>query len=410
MDPKAASAPATDAMDTSMLEDLLGMFGGDAPHNHGGHAADECLVCYDVKDAANRGHTHQHSHFGRCGHGHLLCNNCADKVHRCPLCRDIKEGWESYVMATEALQDGRPCDEVSDTRATSVFLPLDDDAAPSCSAAPAAAPAPNNLNLSSSQLDAELDAFLTEVTPGLVGDALAGAVPTTGWHNHSQPQQPTTQPHQSAPATNTPLGDNAEVPMEEEPASAPPRAGRSRRRTAGVNRRNTSPAPPARKSASRQPQSAAKPAQRANTVTQDPDNPFAAYGVPDDEVELVSFKDFQALMQYHNFSSEQVAAGKRFRKRLKNRRQVMLYADKQRKSSKSLKVQNEELMVQVQALTEENEELKGRNHFLEQTLEYLEQARTDAVNECSALQQQMLQLTTQMNELGFFDDHMVSLE
>mmetsp|Transcript_66911 Transcript_66911/g.93080 ORF Transcript_66911/g.93080 Transcript_66911/m.93080 type:complete len:427 (+) Transcript_66911:145-1425(+) len=400
IDPKVAG-PMTDSID-SMLEDFLGSFSSD--HHHHAGQAEECLVCYDPLSTTH-GH---HRCFARCGHGSMLCNNCADKLHRCPMCREIKEGSESYVLATEALQEGRSCDEqFGDSRATSFFLPDgEENGAPSCSAAPLPdpfpSPAQSSPDANSELMEAEVDAFLEE--------ALSGQTQTAGW-----PQQENQQEHQHAEQLHQPTEqfgapaptENEPVPMDEEPTqSARGSSGRPRRQNAGSRRRTTSPAP---KAARKQTQQRPK-IKRSNTVSKDPDNPFAQHGVPDDDVELVTFKEFQALMKRLNLSSEEVAAGKRFRKRLKNRRQVMMYADKQRVNTASLKVQNNQLMEQVQMLTQENEELKERNHFLEQTLEYLEQARTDAVNECSQLQQQMLELTTQMNELGFFDDHMVSLE
>lgn len=415
----------TDSIDT-MLDDFMQVFQHHTPadnhtHRSTGQGPDECLVCYDTKSETDA----EHGLFRRCGHGAMLCNNCADRVHRCPLCREIKEGWESFVMATEALQGGRPCDEqFGDSRETSFFLPshTDDDDGVSCSAAPA--PTTTSVPSLDHQLDAELDAFLGAVTPA--DGPLAGTAPPAPTQqyddNHHHQQNAVNQQH---------ADPNEPVAMDEEPRSVVSAApeGRPRRKGAGTRRETTSPspAPSATHSPSRrrrrideaqlaaqpepeQQQEEPAPHQRSDAVSDDPDNPFAKYKVRDDDVEFTQFKQFQALMMQHNFTSKELAAGKRFRKRLKNRRQVMMYADKQRVNTASLKSQNTELVRQMQNLQGENTDLKSRNHYLEQTLEYLEQARTDAVNECSSLQDQMLRLTSQMNELGFFDDHMVSLE
>jgi len=139
-------------------------------------------------------------------------------------------------------------------------------------------------------------------------------------------------------------------------------------------------------------------------VSREADNPFAVFNVPDYDVEQLSFGEFQQLMKSKKFTSSQVAAGKRFRKRLKNRRQVMLYARKQQVGARSLQQQNQQLTRKVDELARENTELRDKNLFLNQTLEYLEQARTDAVNECQSLQQQMHMLTSTMNDLGYFDE------
>jgi hypothetical protein len=376
LDPKLSSGPSSsphspDSLDT-MLDEVMGVFQGSS-HEHGfgdglGHSADDCLVCYEHKELSG---LPRHSHFSRCGHGEHLCNGCATRLYRCPFCRDIKEGWETYVHATEALQNnGCSAD--------------DDDGNPSCSA-----PAPSAANQAfNDALNREINDFVEQ---HIAPDDSDGAGPAPmSWD--SAAVEPPAASFQHAPPR--PMGaevTDAAKMDEDHPQSLHDQSDNSSDRAGSVLLDR-------------------KPRANDTTVSDDKDNPFAQHGVPDVEVEMMPFKEFQTLMRTHNFSAAEQAAGKRFRKRLKNRRQVMLYADKKRVSASSLKSKNTELMEMVEQLKHENTELKERNHFLEQTLEYLEQARTDAVNECSALQEQMLRLTSQMNDLGFFDQQMVNLE
>lgn len=400
-DLKMDSAPAPDHAEVSpsfdtMLDELMQSFQPSAP-SHGAH---ECIVCYEYKDSAT-----QHNHYSRCGHGHMLCNNCADKVHRCPLCREIKEGYETFVMATEALENANepPCGH-------------EHEHTPSCSgqtteAQPVQHPPqrPSTGTGLPAELDAELDAFLDATRPvvpegghpDVVEQGLPAPAPDADWTAALTFGQPPAHPPANmvldGPATPDGLPSEDEVP-----ALGGQQHRRGRGRTSATRRRDrpteAAPAP-------------VQPHQRSSThVSPDKDNPFASVGVPDEQVEMLPFKEFQALMKRHNFGAAQMATAKKFRKRLKNRRQVMLYADKKRVTTASLRSTNIQLAEKMRELQEENDELKDRNHFLEQTLQYLEQERDDALHECSALQEQMNELTSQMNALGFFDGQMINLE
>ena len=399
----------------AMLDSFLSAFNLSDHTSHSAEDCHECLVCYEKKDA--RGGA-DHGNFLRCGHGKHLCAPCSEKLLRCPLCRDIKEGYESYVLATEALQGGRPCDDQWDAGRTSLYLPAgadDDDSSPSCSAAPA--PTMDVSVAPTDALNLGADVFFG-VEGGMTPPPLAGPAPPS-WAvvepvetineddeamviEEEEKGEESTEPEPELTATGRPKRRAAQSPAwrqhdnEATPEPEAPSRALARKR------------PPA--SPSPQPSFEDEPPQRTNHVSREPDNPFAAFNVPDYDVEQLPFAEFQQLMKSKRFTPTQMAAGKRFRKRLKNRRQVMLYARKQQVGARSLQAQNSQLTRKVEELARENSELRDKNLFLEQTLEYLEQARTDAVNECQSLQQQMHQLTTTMNDLGFFDNDLVNME
>eukprot|EP00040_Diaphanoeca_grandis_P023783 m.129877 g.129877 ORF g.129877 m.129877 type:complete len:300 (-) comp29439_c0_seq1:65-964(-) len=90
-------------------------------------------------------------------------------------------------------------------------------------------------------------------------------------------------------------------------------------------------------------------------------NPFTTIGLSEDQVCDMPFKCLKALMEEHKFSKEMTCQGKCYRRRLRNRRQVMAYAARKReKASKECKI-NSDLRQRVGSLCERKQQLEEDN-------------------------------------------------
>jgi len=353
------------------------------PSDDGGHGADEeCVVCYEKRCLAS-----PHQVFARCGHGALMCGNCAAKLDRCPICREIKEGRETYVLATEALQTHR-CHVPTDSDETgSLDLDLPGLEHGSCTAAPMPElPAPSQLEMQALAEKRIADAAeqladaaaVDEIEKMLRQDIEGGDCENSEVDNGAVMES-------SASWVARQFGLDLSLPQEVQQLS---------NRDLSQPQREPLPAPP-RKSSSHSKRLRVKSTSKG-TVTKASDNPFAKHNVPDQVVEGLPHSEFVQLMKTHGFTAKQVTAGKRFRKRLKNRRQVMQYADKKRVGEGVLREENAVLHGKVAQLQRENHQLRATNEQLARSRDFFEIARATAIRDAEQLQAELTAMHAQL--------------
>jgi hypothetical protein len=122
------------------------------------------------------------------------------------------------------------------------------------------------------------------------------------------------------------------------------------------------------------------------------DSPFASIGLTDTKVCAMPFQELIEAMNAAGFSKQQVAAGKLYRKRLKNRQHVMEYSSRKKQSTASIAEENKALKASIIALTAQNTELTNINKRLNLQVEEANKAQAQTRFEMSALQEQIVQL------------------
>lgn len=131
----------------------------------------------------------------------------------------------------------------------------------------------------------------------------------------------------------------------------------------------------------------------------DQDNPFKGTGLTDDDVCDLPFNDLIKIMKEKNFTADMIERGKKHRKRLKNRKQVMSYANRKKTSNNVTQMQNVQLEESIQALNRENSSLALQNKKLDQVVRS-RNMQSEAIASANALMMQQIEaLKRQLDQM-----------
>jgi hypothetical protein len=131
----------------------------------------------------------------------------------------------------------------------------------------------------------------------------------------------------------------------------------------------------------------------------DLDNPFKGIGLSDDEVCDIPFPDLVKAMKENDFTEEMMERGKRHRKRLKNRRQVMSYANRKKDSTDQTKHENSSLEQTIFTLNKHNSTLEQTNKKLDLLVRSKRNESQSLASANDLLLQQIEALNKQLNSL-----------
>lgn len=371
-----------------------------------GRSWNECIVCFE-RMTLNDGH----EHFHECGHGHLFCKGCAEKVDVCPMCRAIKPGREAAVAEEAERISNDPsfvsCNHTAarersqqNTESVSVDVDMNPVEAEEGKEVPKPAQSPPSLALESSMSGI----FGVSAPPSPVRELSASAWSSVDMSMVERApsaeraiQNIETMLRSYAEAEE--VQGNEMVLVERSPT---PVAGS--RQSLQLVPESSTPSPAVTSatlalgkdtlhSKRERGSSFAKGGVDGAIIKSDhisqKGNPFAKHKIKDSEVSDCSFTDFVSLMRWLKFTPEEVEEGKRFRKRLKNRKQVMSYSARKKNASSSLEKRNEFLEKELDQLTEQNASLTDKNTALNVQVREHENLRLAAEGEARALREQL---------------------
>jgi len=129
------------------------------------------------------------------------------------------------------------------------------------------------------------------------------------------------------------------------------------------------------------------------------DNPFKAIGLTDDHVCDVAFSDLVKTMKENDFTEDMIARGKRHRKRLKNRRQVMSYAHRKKDNNDYTESENQTLEQTIALLSKQNFSLEVKNKELDNVIQDRDQNSHDLTTGNDDLRQQIELLQKQLDAM-----------
>lgn len=316
----------------------------------------ECVVCLEALSAPV-----SHKHFGNC-HGQQVCDGCVKKIDACPMCRIPKdfgagtiinvdqssggccidsfgiENLEDFYDSGHSEADGES--EAESLSSPGFFLFDNDDQivpTPSTSTPPQAA---------QSSIATDLESILSDLYKDTNFDAAAGV---------DEDVKPVIKADRSKRAQK-----------------------KSEPKTLKVQKSKICPVGKSKKNKDKAEIGA--------------DSPFASIGLTDTKVCAMPFQELIEAMNAAGFSKQQVAAGKLYRKRLKNRQHVMEYSSRKKQSTASIAEENKALKASIIALTAQNTELTNINKRLNLQVEEANKAQAQTRFEMSALQEQIVQL------------------
>lgn len=367
----------------------------------------ECVVCYDeIKgDANTTDHRHfQFDHGGRCDHGKSLCSSCAEKVPQCPMCREVKPGMELALELSG--QNGSGCSCIDAFRAES-----DSDDALEL-------PVPSQSGDNSAEMETGTDNFLNLALESFVGntDVEMGFDAEFQLISNFPSSPQAIEPPTLSPPVTSHVRDALD-PVFAAPTVAPRSSARSSNRvrkssvkvdleiysdndtknvlqTIQVSRST----PKARKTSvtKKSPSLTAKTPARPRKKT-DTDNPFKCTRLTDEQVCDLPFNDIVKIMKDNNFTSEMIERGKKHRKRLKNRRQVMSYANRKRNNNEQTAEENADLESKISTLKTNNSNLSEENKQLSQEVRQKQTMSQATIIQNEMLKQQIAELTRRIN-------------
>lgn len=359
----------------------------------------ECVVCTNTltNDNANT------EHFSHCGHHQLLCTNCATRLDECPMCRSIKPGREAAVAAAAAqfaalgISDGTQC---SVGAGAAVLVEGDGGDQSSVDSSEDASTSGVEMNSTRTDLGIELD---------------------TLWGNNVQLESRNRQPYIQPESTdfmtlfensqwNTDISDQA-LPQRT-PSLGTQIRELDRLMASGVAlaASNTSvpltPLTPMPQLGDLletnmmlvdkddaidglRPSAADECSELKDSHGKDyisrRENPFAKHNITDIEVSDCTFNEFAQLMRRLKFTEPEQQEGKKFRKRLKNRKQVMSYSARKRNVSKSMGARISNLEAEIKRFRTANDMLQAKNDMLTKKIEEHGVARVRAEQEVREL-------------------------
>lgn len=446
---RSDSAPAADvhraASGTDPYTSLKRLLDGGAPKSETAPKT-ECVVCYAALPQSGPTHTH----FYDC-HGSQVCNSCADRVHMCPLCRAPKPGFEAEVA--EALCGSMDCgdcdcssDEDSHAEAGHISdsgVGSDSDIGVASSAtmhpelldSPTASSVTRNFSMlldsTPEMFNSEAESFDTEMQ-SVPEDPMLNLILDSLYETTGQPA-PVPAPYLPSTTAATqallvPPTQNASVKVEAvgnslnslkstAKATVHVRSTRQKRSESKhsksvktkestlLDAKKTSRTTRTPKNALSSGAGKARPVTTKKTKSKSQgtigsDSPFATIGLSDADVCDMPFNDLVAAMEKGGFSKEAMAAGKAYRKRLKNRRHVMQYSTRKKQSSETLSGQNQSLKDQISELRRQNHSLVGVNRQLSEDLARATAIQNEATFEMRGMQEQLSVLKRLINGLA----------
>lgn len=365
----------------------------------------ECVVCYERMTLSD-----SHKHFTKCGHGQLFCKNCAEKVDVCPMCREIKPGREAAVAeAVERISNDPSfvsCNhEAREERSGGESPVLNVEDTDADMETPFSRDTTEELGVPSLSVDADtynvdMETLFSasparELSLNAWDGALTnplGTVPRASSEERDI-HNIETMLRSFAEGSGEDAGQAMVAPSS--PAAATiPRLEATRLQTT-VQTATPSPAVggPTAKPAealetvleSHKDASLSAATQKKDSHVSQKGNPFARHKISDSEVSDCSFTEFVSLMRWLKFTPAEVEEGKKFRKRLKNRKQVMSYSARKRNASSTLEKRNEFLEREVDQLNTQNKALTQKNDLLNSEIRNHESMRLAAESEARNL-------------------------
>jgi hypothetical protein len=331
----------------------------------------------------------QHEHFQNC-HGQQVCDSCIPKVHNCPLCRAPKftDPFSTVIDKTQdtASQWSTTCsapglaDELYDSGHQSDSDVDSFDSFPSPSA------------------DTELD-FPAERIDSL--DRLIFGSSTNSESDRSSQSSIVSDDLDSILSsfyTETGMSAPAAALPQHHIKPLASRQTNIRRQT--KKQKKVASVPKARKPKSEAVAGKSIQVKKEENLEIGPDSPFSGINLSDQTVCNMPFQQFVDAMDAAGFSKQQVAKGKLYRKRLKNRQHVMEYSSRKKQSTATLAEQNQELKASIFELQNKNEQLVSENKKLAEQLKTSQKIQANASFEMSAMKEQLNQLQRYVKNLS----------
>eukprot|EP00041_Stephanoeca_diplocostata_P014038 m.252097 g.252097 ORF g.252097 m.252097 type:complete len:446 (-) comp19552_c0_seq1:918-2255(-) len=363
----------------------------------------ECIVCFNAITKENE----NNKHFTHCRHNNVLCNSCGDRLDECPLCRSIKPGREAAVaaaaeqFATLGISDGTQCG----TGAGPAVLTERDAGDQSSVASPESDS--SNVNSTNDALDAELDTMwgnniqLQNRSRDAVGQSDSTDFMTlfenAQWNKDvmdvAEPQRVPSLGAQIRELDRL-MASEAAVVASNTSVPLPPLTPMPQLRNVSdpsfmlVDRDEPSLDVTSRAAAYNDQGTEPKDSHGKDHISRR-ENPFAKHSITDVEVSDCTFNEFAQLMRRLNFSEAEQQEGKKFRKRLKNRKQVMSYSARKRNVSKSMGARIAQLETEIKRFRTANNLLEAKNAMLSKKIEEHAEARAMAELEAQNLRMQV---------------------